>query len=220
MLQPDDPPAWPVHAELQVSDPAAVEVLWHPAKRRHLAPFIGKSAGLAEAASALGIKKTAMSYWIGRLRDVGLIRLTGVDRRTRHKVPRYRCVADCLRVSLVNAPLSSHESVFNDVAAHWHPLTLQALARSLARQAPHLDLKVSRAGPAGLSTQVLPRAGATAPPDDYIWFWGRLWLTAPEQEALRQELDALWDKYAALSDKSTKPKATLLHLVTVPESAR
>lgn len=223
MSLPDDPPEWSAAPELQVSDPAAVEVLWHPAKRRHLAPFIGKTAGLAEAAQSLGIKKTAMSYWVGRLLDVGLIRLTGIDRSTRHKVPRYRCIADRLRVSLADAPMASYEAVFDDIAAHWHPLTLQALARSLARQAPWLDLSIGRAGPAGLATEFMPRAstgGAAAPPDDYLWYWGRLWLTPGEQQQMRQELDALWDKYAALSHKPDKPHAMLLHLVAVPESSR
>ncbi|WP_341887869.1 hypothetical protein [Variovorax sp. YR752] len=209
---------WTAVPELTVTDRAAVEVLWHPAKRVHLKPFIGRSAGLAEAAQALGVKKTAMSYWIGRLLEVGLIRHSGIDRSTRHKVPRYRCVADRLRVRLVDAPLSSHEGVFDDVDARWHPQARQALARSLAKQAPHLDLVVEARGPGGVTTELQPRG---APPaDDFIYFWGRLWLTAPERDALRGELDALWNRYAALSDESAKRHAMLVHLVAVPESGR
>jgi hypothetical protein len=211
-------PDWPVLAELKVTEPAAIEVLWHPAKRLHLRPFIGRSAGLAESAAMLGIKKTAMSYWVRRLLEVGLIRLTGIDRSTRHKVPRYRCIADRLRVGLTDAPLASHEALFDDVAAHWHPLTRQALARAAARQAPFLDLLIEASGPGGLSTQVLPR-GAGAPPDDFIYCWGRLWLGGAERDALREELDALWNRYAALSDQAAKPHPVLVHLVSVPDTA-
>jgi hypothetical protein len=205
--------------EMKVSDPAAVQVLWHPAKRLHLRPFLGRSAGLAEAAQLLGIKKTAMSYWIGRLLGVGLIRLVHVDRSSGHTVARYRCVADRLRVSLADAPLSSHEGVFDDADARWHPLTRHALARSLARQAPHLDLTVEASGPGGMATHLMPR-GTGAPPDDYIYYRGRLWLSAAECRQLRQEIDAVWDKYAALTDQATKPHAMLVHLVAVPESPR
>lgn len=205
-------------AEAQVTDPAAVAILWHPAKRLHLRPFLGRSAGLAEAAAQLGMKKPAMSYWIGRLLAAGLIRATDTQRVGRHLVTRYRCIADRLRVSLADAPLESHEAMFEDVAAHWQPLTRRALARSAARQAPFLDLLIE-AGSGGLATQVLPR-GAGAPSDDFIFFWGRLWLDAAERDALRAELDALWNRYAAKSDAQAKPHATLVHLVSVPEGPR
>ena len=145
-LQPLHEPThdWTAQPELTVTDPAAVAVLWHAAKRLHMRPFLGKSAGLAEAAASLGIKKTAMSYWIDRLLDLGLIRLSSVERGPRHKVARYRCVADCFRVRLADVPLSSHEGMFDDVDGRWHAQARQALARSQARQAPHLVTFLSK----------------------------------------------------------------------------
>jgi transposase-like protein len=212
-----DEPAWP--GELKVTAPAAVEVLWHPAKRRHLAPFLGQSAGLAEAAQALGVKKTAMSYWIRRLLDVGLIRPSGIEQLTRHKVARYRCIADRLRISLADAPLASHEAVFDDTDTRWHPLARRALARSVARQAPWLDMVIEANGTTGLGVQMQPR-GPGAPRDDFIYYWGRLWLTAAECDALRSSLDALWSQYGALSDKANKAQTMLMHLVAVPDNSR
>jgi hypothetical protein len=216
-MSPRDDTDWP--AELKVTAPAAVEVLWHPAKRRHLAPFLGQSAGLADAARSLGVKKTAMSYWVRRLLDVGLIRLSDIEQRTRHKVPRYRCIADRLRISLADAPLSSHEAVFDDTDARWHPLARRALARSVARQAPWLDMVVEANGAKGLGVQLLPH-GTGAPRDDFLYYWGRLWLTAAECDALRDSLDSLWSQYCALSDKENKPQTMLFHLVAVPDSSR
>lgn len=219
MPQPETVPDWAVQDEVRITEPAAVEVLWHPAKRVHLKPFLGRSAGLAEAARELGIKKTTMSYWIGRLLDVGLIRLRSIERVTRQRVPRYRCIADRLRVALADAPVSSYEGVFDDVDARWHAQTRQALARSLARQAPHLDLIIEARGGGGVATEVLPR-GSHAPPDDFIYFRGRLWLDVAERDCLRDELDALWSRYTALSDERAKSNALLLHLVVVPEPRR
>jgi DNA-binding transcriptional ArsR family regulator len=218
-LKDEEDAHWPVQAEMRVSDPAAVQLLWYPAKRVHLKPFMGRSVGLAEAANVLGIKKTAMSYWISRLLAVGLIRMRGVRKEPRHRVPLYRCVADRLHVSLTDAPLSSHEGVFDDMDARWHPLTRQALARSLARQAPWLDLKIETLCTSGMQIELAARC-AGAPPDDYIYYRARLWLTATERNQLRDDIDALWNRYAALSDQTSKSGAVLVHLVSVPEPAR
>jgi DNA-binding transcriptional ArsR family regulator len=215
----EDDAHWPVQAEMRVSDPAAVRLLWYPAKRVHLKPFIGNSVGLAEAANALGIKKTAMSYWIGRLLAVGLIRMRGVRKEPRHRVPLYRCVADRLHVSLTDAPLSSHEGLFDDVDARWHPLTRQALARSVARQAPYLDLTIETSSTTGMQIELRAHS-VDAPPDDFIYYRARLWLTAPDRDRLREDMDALWNRYAALSDQSRKAGAVLVHMVTVPEPTR
>lgn len=210
---------WVALPELTVSDAAAVEVLWHPAKRRHLGPFLGQSAGLADAALALDIQKTAMSYWIKKLVGVGLIRPCAPERRGGRRLPRYRCVADRLRVSLRDAPLASHEAVFDDVAAGWQPAARQALARSMARQAHALDLTIETSSTGGMATAVLPR-GDDAPPDDFIYYWGRLWLSAAEREQLRQEFDALWTRWAERSDRGAKPHAVLVHMLAVPERPR
>ncbi|MBX3605566.1 MAG: hypothetical protein KF788_09845 [Piscinibacter sp.] len=208
--------AWTPAAELHVSDPAAVALLWHPAKRVHLRPFLGQPAGLADAARSLGIQKTAMSYWIRRLLDTGLIRPCPEALAGGRRVPQYRCVADRLRLSLADAPLASHEAMFDDVDARWHPQTRRALGRAIARQARWLDLVIESTGAAGLATQLVP-GGPGAPADDFLYYRGRLWLDAGERDRLRAELDALWTRYAALSDRS-KPHALLLHLVAVPEA--
>jgi DNA-binding MarR family transcriptional regulator len=209
--------SWSPAAELHVSDSEAVDILWHPARRVHLRPFLGRAAALGEAAHQLGIKKPAMSYWVTRLLAAGLIRPSGQARVGRQRVPTYRCVADRLRVSLKDAPLSSYEGVFEDISARWQPQLLHALARSVSRQAPSLELTIHAEGAGGLATTLLPMAGETLR-DDFLYCWGRLWLTPSERDALRAELDGLWERYAALSDAANKRCPTLVHLVSVPDS--
>jgi len=217
----EDVPEWTPAADLEITDPAAVEILWHVEKRLNLKPFFGRSADLASAAEQLGVSKTAMSYWIGRLLGVGLIRLVRVEKRGRHRIRHYRCVADRLRVNLNEAPLASYEGVLDDFTQRWHMQARAAMARSLAKQAPDLELCIANTGAAaGLSTTVLPRPGRPTPPDDFIQYWARLWLTEDETKQLANELNALYDRYAALSDKTSKTVPTLMQLTHVREPQR
>jgi hypothetical protein len=220
MTAPDPHRAEPGNDTWCVTDPAAAHLLWFPRKRIHLRPFLGRSATVAEAAALLGLRRPVMNEWVQRLLDVGLIRrlpVDSADAATRdHAVARYRCPADCLQVSMADAPLESHEEIFEDAEALWLPQVRPALAQSLAHQAADLELTISASDEQGLVATLLPRAGRV-PIDDYVYYWGRLWLNTDERDELRGELDALWNKYAALSDRSNKKAVTLMHLVAVPE---
>jgi DNA-binding MarR family transcriptional regulator len=206
---------WTPMADWLVTDADAAQILWHPNKRIHLKPFLGRSNDLAGASAELGIKKTAMSYWINRLVDAGLIRVDRTEKRGRHVLTFYRCIADRLRVALKDAPMESYEAVFEDFSTRWKATADQALARSLAQQAANLELCFQPHGNGGPFTTILPREGVEQPPDDFIYYWARLWLTGEEQASLAAELNALYDKYGALSDKTRKTTPALVHLMHV-----
>jgi DNA-binding MarR family transcriptional regulator len=210
-------PRWKPAADWLVTEPEAVEILWHPNKRIHLKPFLGRSNDLAGASAELGIKKTAMSYWINRLVEAGLIRAERTEKRGRHTLTFYRCVADRLRVPLLDAPLENFEEVFDDFSARFRASARQSLARSLARQAPNQELCFQPFGNGGPFASIMQPEGTEPPPDDFIFYWARLWLTAEEQAQLHSEMNALYDKYGALSDKKNKPVPTLMHLMQVRE---
>jgi DNA-binding MarR family transcriptional regulator len=208
--------AWTPLPEMSVTDPLAADVLWRPAKRMHLRPFLGREAGLSEAAMLLKLKKTTMNYWIDRLLDVGLIRTVRVDRLGRNRVPVYRCVADRLRVSMENAPFESYESVCEEFSAGFRNATQRSLAHAVARQAKYLELVCSQGDANGPLTTLLPREGATVE-DDFVYFWGRIWLSAAQQQEFLGELHALWNKYELLSDRRGSNGPALMHLMLVPE---
>lgn len=216
---PNESNGWVVAQELLVNEPGAIDVLWYPKKRQHLKPFIGKSNDLAGAARELGIKKNAMSYWIDRLLEVGLIREVHVEKRPRHQVRFYRCVADKLRVGLMNAPLASYEDVFENFHSRWKQHALTALAESLERQSAELELCITASDTSGVFSTIMPKPGS-ALRDDFIYYWARLWLTEAERVALQAEMDALYDKYAALSNQDAKREQVLVHLIQVPEGWR
>ena len=223
--EPHEPPVppeaaeWPVAPELQVNDAAVAELLWHPARRRQLAPFLGRSSTLAEAAAELGMGKPAMSYWIKRLLALGLIRPRGTTRLQRGRaVVQYRCVADCLRLSLRDAPLSSYEAIVDDSSALLREQTRQALGQALQRQSRWLEMRLQAHPATGMGIVVAP-CGEGMPPDDCLHYWGRLWLAPEEARALRDELDRLWDRFSALSDRQHKRQRMLLQMVAVPEAS-
>lgn len=207
--------AWEPADDLLVTHPDAVAILWHPDKRVHLKPFMQADNDMAGASRELGIKKGAMGYWINRLLEAGLLRPTQVEKRGRHRVARYRCVARRLRVGLADAPVQTYEGLFGDFSKLWMGQVHRSLARALERQAPTLELSIKATPTAGLSTNILPREGVEPPPDDFIYYWARLWLTEAEREALAADLNALYDRYGALSDPANKPHATLLHMIHV-----
>lgn len=205
--------------ERLITDPVAVRLLWLPRQRRFLRPFLGRSASLAEAAQMLGVKKPAMSYWVHKLRDAGLIRETESATAAGRVARRYRSVADRLRVHMSDAPLDSHEGAFAETDTVWMQRLQPAMARALARQASQLDLTIEATASQGLNATLAPRPGAAAR-DEYVNNWARLWLTADERESLRQELDALFDRYGALSDRRHKRAVALLHVAMAPDTAR
>jgi hypothetical protein len=211
------PAPWTPSPELVVTDALAVNILWRPDKRRHLVPFVGREASLAQAAAETGTRKTAMSYWIDQLLDAGLIRLTRVAHVGRHRVPHYRCVADRLRVGLADAPFESYESICTEFSTRWRRLSEQALAHAVARQAPAMELVISRDPVAGLRTLLEPRPGAPVK-DDYVFFWARLWLAPADRDELQRDLNALWEKYEARTDRQRHDSAVLMHLQMVPEA--
>lgn len=216
-INDDMPAAWQPLAEWTVTAPAAVDILWRPAKRVNLRPFLGRESSLAQAAAELGVKKTAMSYWIDRLLEAGLIRTTRIERIGRNRVPFYRCLADRLRVALEHAPLESYESICADFSSRWRRVTEESLAQAVARQGPSLELVLSQGAAAGVRTDLMPREGADVK-DDFVFYWARLWLGQDDRDALQRELDALWERYAARSDRHQHPSAVLLHLLQVPEA--
>jgi DNA-binding transcriptional ArsR family regulator len=215
----EEPSGWAAMDELRVEQPDAIDVLWYPRKRLYLKPFLGKAVDLAGAARELGIRKNAMSYWIDRLLEVGLIREVHVEKRPRHKVRFYRCVADKLRVGLMNAPLASYEDVFENFHSRWKQHALTALAESLERQSSELELCITSSDTSGVFSTIMPKQGSSLR-DDFIYYWARLWLTEAERVALQAEMDALYDKYAALSNRNAKREQVLVHLIQVPEGRR
>lgn len=219
VLKPDEAISdlgWAPVADLLVTEERAAEILWRSDKRVHLKPFLGRESSLAEAAVELSIKKTAMSYWIDRLLEAGLIRRSRILRQGRNRIPYYRCVADQLRVGLEHAPFESLEHVLSEFSLRFRRDSEASLVRALSRQAHALELSFVQPDAAGIRSGVLTKTGVKIK-DDFLYNWARLWLSDKHQDELKREMEVLWDKYEALSNQDQHKKTTLMHLMLVPE---
>ena len=208
------PPDWAVLPELRVTDPVACQLLGKAESRRYLLPFLPRSCTVQTVARHLQVKPQAMQYWVGRFVEAGLLRPWGVERRGRHRIQWYRGVALCLRVGLDQLPIEDFEDVLACMSERFERLARTSVAHSVASHARDLALTIRHQGAAGSLVEVQPWPGRTVH-DDFIAYWARLWLRDEDELALRNELDALWERYAARSQGGEGRRPVLLHLTQV-----
>lgn len=153
---------------ITIDDPRALRALAHPARQRVINElFNGEVLTATEAARLCGITPSAMSYHLRALEEWGIVeRDTSADGRERP----WRATADHISVAT-----STHRAA--------------GTAASEAFMLPWVgELQ------AGLERA----AGSLAEDDADDWTnlsRGRLWLTAEEAVALREEMAALLDRY-------------------------
>lgn len=210
----DPPPDWAVQDECCVDDPEVAQLLGRADSRRYLLPFMARPCTVQTAARHLQVKAPAMQYWVGRLQAAGLLRLWGVERRGRHRVQWFQAVARRWRVGLHLLPIETHEEVLACVSERFERLARHSVARSISASARDLEMTIAHGGAAGSAVGVQAVPGREVV-DDYLAYWARLWLSEAEEGALRQELDALWDRYAALSRGGAGRRPVLLNLTQV-----
>ncbi len=73
-----------------VTDPAATQILLDHERRGYLEPFMRAERSTSEAAAELGVPVKDMAYRVQRMLRVGLLSVTGEQRRAGRPVKRYR----------------------------------------------------------------------------------------------------------------------------------
>ena len=173
----------------------AAALLVDARRNRFFKVFLAQERGVSDAAATLGVGKSLVSYWVGRLRSLGLLRETSGPGRLR----RYRAVGDRYEASLADVPMDSVDDI---LAAHMDPAfaTLkQALLRVALRYRHRWCFRMRRV-PQGVYESLEPESGSLAEAG-IVNQHGQLHLQPEEAERMRAELQALWDRYAQLSSK-------------------
>lgn len=79
---------------LRIEAPAQVAVFLDPRRRRILITFLGREASLTEAAERLAFPLNRLAYHVGRLLELGLLRVVRERKRAGRPIRYYRAAAD------------------------------------------------------------------------------------------------------------------------------
>jgi predicted transcriptional regulator len=191
---------------------AAAALLVDSRRNRFLMPFLGRARGVSEVAAELNVGRSLVSYWVGRLRRLGLLeQLPGSAGR-----PRYRASADVFEVPLQDVPLDSLEDI---LAAQMDPAfaTLKSSLLSAALRFGHHWVYRAQRGPNGIFQELRPRSGSLADAR-IVNFRGRLCLTRDDAAQLRDDLAALHARYAALSQPGEPGRQPMLMWVAAVDT--
>jgi transposase len=191
----------------------AAALLVDKRRNRFFTPFLARERSVTEVAAELGVGKSLVSYWVGRMCRLGLLQAVPAAGRRR----RYRSTADQFEVPLEEVPLESLEAILD---AQMDP-DYQRLKASLLHAALRFGSRwqyVVRRTPQGALQSLLPREGTLA--DAAIANHRCRLSLSPEHAAqLRAELSALSERYIALQrEAECSGPRVLLWVAAVAES--
>lgn len=181
---------------------------------RHLDPFMREECSLSEAAKAIGIGKTRMSYWVDKMLQLELIEAVRVEKRGRNRVPIYRATADRFTVPLDKVPAESDEQFLVLHTRGFVEATHRAVMRTVRQHDNdwwmEYDL-LNGKGQINLAPQNRPLE-----PLMLISSFGTIHLTDAVANAAKQDLYDLMMRYIQLEDP--KGKRYLYQILMVEDS--
>lgn len=199
-------------SERWITDPNVANFLADRARSRHLDPFLGKEATIAEAASELEISAPRMNYWLDKLLALGLVEFVGSRVQSRHRVRVFRSTGDSFLLSFDLLAASDVEVLERYFAPVWRRF-LASLAHAGRRSGAGWRVRFGRSGDqAGF--EIVPGSGDL---EDARIFnaWTKLSLSREQAAALRRDMRNLVERYAALQDPGGEPH--WVHLAAVED---
>ena len=179
----------------------AAEFFVSPTSSRHLEPFVRGECSLAEAAKALGIGKTRMSYWLGKLLQLGLIEEVRIEDRGRYKVPIYCATADVFTVPLEKIPAESDEQILEIHARGFIEAERRAVIQKAREHAEEWYMEY-RLWNGQAQRNFVPKTDKSESP--FVLSFGTIHLTDSVAQQARQELEDLIRRYGAQANPEGK----------------
>lgn len=176
---------------LDPEDPAA-RVLADARKRQFLAPFLGRTRRLGEAAAELGVTPARLAYWVRRFSALGLLVPAGRG---------YQSSAPAYFVPFSASPDADLAAWLERELREAHRELLAAFGRSL-EAGDYRGLLVFR-DPAGTAVSALARGPRDPGPLAPFGVATTLYLSPAEAEALKAELRAFWARYRGRTEPAS-----------------
>lgn len=201
--------------ERRITDPEAALFLLDRYRSSFIVPFLGLECSLAEAARALGLSKSRMSYWVRRMLELGLIEVVRVEKRSRFNVPVYRSVADVFTFPIELVPAESDEALLAIQFGDFFERVKRSLAYAGRKNADGWHVRAERDG-GNVWVRMLPEAG-NSEAAKLLSDFGRLYLSEAQAAELRREMRALLGRFVERSDREGG-KAHLVYFLAVEEA--
>lgn len=171
----------------------AAKLLISPMNVRHLHPFMGKETSLSEAAAALKLSKSHMSYWLNKLLRLELIAPTRTEKRGKHNIPLYQATADVFTVPIEQIPVESDEHILSLHTKDFDQIERKSIIHSASTNAEGWHIRFSREDK--MLPQMLPSTGEMEMAK-ILNKWGCLSLTDEQAKSFRGELLEMLKRYA------------------------
>lgn len=190
---------------LRIEAPDQVAVFLDPRRRRILITFLGREASLTEAAERLAFPLNRLAYHVGRLIELGLLRVVREQKRAGRPIRYYRAAADSFLIPAAAMGRRVGDGLTAELRA--------ALDRAeLLSGASDLLISLDEAG-----RPRLQRRGGNVDADA-CEYWRVLSLSAAEARQLNGELRALLRRYEGSPGRGKT--AYLAHAALAPRARR
>lgn len=186
---------------LMVTGDQAAEALTDPTTLRYLAPFLGRTLSVAEAARESGEKPNTTLKRVQRFQAMGLLEVVGERKRAGRPVRLYRTVADVFFVPFEATHSESLEAALAERDAYWEAMLRRNVVRARSERLGTWGTRFYRdqRGRLQVQTAVTPDVNATTLDQDgpaVLSLWrDQLTLDFADAKELQREMFALVQRY-------------------------
>ncbi len=186
---------------LEIIHPDVALFLADVSKSRHIRPFFAKECTLSQAAKELDLPLGTMRYWVSKMEELGLLKLSRTEKRKGSPIKYYRTVADTFVVPLEVFPLTSIEELLRLKEELWLQRIRTALANAALNHEGGWQAHFHLEGSVVFYT-MKPKQGELE--DAGIFYLlTPLRLTPQQAKTMRSELRDLQTRYMMLSENNT-----------------
>jgi len=184
-----------------VTGDQAAEALTDPTTLRYLAPFLGRTLSVAEAARESGEKPNTTLKRVQRFQAMGLLEVVGERKRAGRPVRLYRTVADVFFVPFEATHSESLEAALAERDAYWEAMLRRNVVRARSERLGTWGTRFYRdqRGRLQVQTAVTPDVNATTLDQDgpaVLSLWrDQLTLDFADAKELQREMFALVQRY-------------------------
>jgi hypothetical protein len=185
---------------LELTDPAAIELLLSENALAALAPFFDRARSLSEAATLIGWKLPRLTSWVNRLLEVKVLQVERVETRKGSSIKFYRTVAPVFYLPYGKLGAEYFDAFREEMRVNLEYRLEQGLKRSMGQERGGWGYQIKQNHLGGTSISEVCGVGAehivndpNVPPATHLWT--EVQLSGEEARAFNSRLNALLHEY-------------------------